>query len=277
MPKIITTNEFIENSIKIHGNKYLYTNTEYIKGNIKVKIICPVHGQFLQSPINHLNTKGCPKCGYSNRPIKSTNNKQIKSLLSDLLDTYTDDMNTIQISFKNGGKYEIMSKTTFSIYWSNEKSIIYEERENFDIQYKLNSQWTFQYAVPNKILNNHSLIACAIHSKFGWGGSSGRSDYNTIDGLRYCIHNYLDTGYKQEIIFNDETESRITNYYIPDGTKVFSYEMGYNTLKKPLKITLNKLVSYGFFIPKDTITPVAYTVYNHFYYDTLNYPLKSVL
>ena len=59
----ITSDEFIKNAIKIHGDKYNYNLTEYKNKNIKIKIICPTHGVFEQSPINHLNKKrGCLKC-----------------------------------------------------------------------------------------------------------------------------------------------------------------------------------------------------------------------
>jgi len=59
----LTTKEFIEKSIKIHGNKYDYSKVEYGKNNhIKVTIICPTHGEFEQMPYSHLSGQGCPKC-----------------------------------------------------------------------------------------------------------------------------------------------------------------------------------------------------------------------
>lgn len=58
-----TTKEFIKKSIKIHGEKYNYDLVEYINSDIKVKIICPVHGIFEQLPRSHVNVKcGCPHC-----------------------------------------------------------------------------------------------------------------------------------------------------------------------------------------------------------------------
>ena len=35
----------------------------YIDSKTKVTIICPKHGEFLQSPNAHLHNYGCPKCG----------------------------------------------------------------------------------------------------------------------------------------------------------------------------------------------------------------------
>lgn len=57
------TTEFIEKAIKIHGLKYDYSKVVFGKNNHeKVEIICPIHGSFFQSPKNHLNNHGCPKC-----------------------------------------------------------------------------------------------------------------------------------------------------------------------------------------------------------------------
>lgn len=59
---------FIEKSIKIHGNKYDYSKVEYINNKIKVKIICPEHGEFEQMPDKHINrSHGCPNCSLRNK------------------------------------------------------------------------------------------------------------------------------------------------------------------------------------------------------------------
>lgn len=58
--------EFIEKSMKIHGDKYDYSNVEYINAKVKVKIICKIHGEFEQTPDSHLNNCGCRKCSNDN-------------------------------------------------------------------------------------------------------------------------------------------------------------------------------------------------------------------
>ena len=62
MGKAKTNEQFIEESKKIHGNKYNYSKTAYINNRTKVCIICPIHGEFLQSPKGHLRGEGCKKC-----------------------------------------------------------------------------------------------------------------------------------------------------------------------------------------------------------------------
>lgn len=62
MPPKKTHQEFINESISINGNKYDYSLVEYINSHIKVKIICPQHGMFKQTPYHHINGHGCIKC-----------------------------------------------------------------------------------------------------------------------------------------------------------------------------------------------------------------------
>ncbi len=65
-----TTEEFIKNSLIIHGSKYDYSNVKYINNNTKVEIICPTHGIFKQTPSNHLNKNGCSQCNTENKRNK---------------------------------------------------------------------------------------------------------------------------------------------------------------------------------------------------------------
>ena len=66
MPAKMSQNEFIRRAKEIHGDKFNYDKVNYINGSTKVIITCPVHGDFLQTPSNHLNG-GCKKCADSNR------------------------------------------------------------------------------------------------------------------------------------------------------------------------------------------------------------------
>lgn len=73
--------QFIEKAIKIHGNKYNYSNIKYKNARTKIDIICPVHGNFKQIAQNHLSNHGCPKCESSKGEQKISNyliNRNIK-------------------------------------------------------------------------------------------------------------------------------------------------------------------------------------------------------
>lgn len=61
--KKLITEEFIKEAKEIHGNKYDYSKVEYINNKTKVCIICPIHGEFWQTPNKHLSGNGCKECG----------------------------------------------------------------------------------------------------------------------------------------------------------------------------------------------------------------------
>ena len=75
--KIKPSEQFIKESIEIHGNKYDYSLVEY-KGSFNdVKIICKKHGIFKQKPVVHINGCGCKKCSNEKlSKIKISNNKE---------------------------------------------------------------------------------------------------------------------------------------------------------------------------------------------------------
>ena len=59
----LSHNEIIYKFVNKHGNKYNYDSVVYTTQMDKVNITCPEHGIFTQRPHDHLNGRGCPKCG----------------------------------------------------------------------------------------------------------------------------------------------------------------------------------------------------------------------
>lgn len=60
--KRLTTEIFIEKAISVHGIKFDYSCANYINNNTKIIIICPIHGEFKQTPNDHLKGRGCASC-----------------------------------------------------------------------------------------------------------------------------------------------------------------------------------------------------------------------
>ena len=57
------TNEtFINKALLIHKGKYDYSLVNYVNNHTKVSIICPLHGEFQQTPHIHLRGCGCYLC-----------------------------------------------------------------------------------------------------------------------------------------------------------------------------------------------------------------------
>lgn len=56
--------EFVlERCFQVHGDKYTYHPETYVNGYTEMTITCPVHGNFTQTPNNHISFgQGCPSC-----------------------------------------------------------------------------------------------------------------------------------------------------------------------------------------------------------------------
>ena len=70
------TEEFILKARDVHGDKYDYSKVEYSKNSVKVCIICPEHGEFWQTPNNHLNGQACQKCYNNRRGVSQKSNTE---------------------------------------------------------------------------------------------------------------------------------------------------------------------------------------------------------
>ena len=81
--QIMSKDEFIERSTKIHNGFYSYNKDKmnFVNTNIRVPIICPIHGEFWQRPAYHLMGGGCPHCQTSkleNELIEFFKNEKIE-------------------------------------------------------------------------------------------------------------------------------------------------------------------------------------------------------
>lgn len=66
MGRLLTVDEFITKSRNKHGDKYDYSKVLYKGQKPKVIIICSTHGDFIQSPSDHLQGNGCQQCCVKN-------------------------------------------------------------------------------------------------------------------------------------------------------------------------------------------------------------------
>ena len=77
---------FIERSKIVHRDKYNYSKVIYINNRTNVIINCPIHGDFLQNPANHMLGKGCKKCANDN--LFLSNDSVIKNIIEKYGDKY---------------------------------------------------------------------------------------------------------------------------------------------------------------------------------------------
>jgi hypothetical protein len=110
MSRRLTTEEFIEKSRKIHGGKYDYSLVDYKNNRTKVTIICPIHGEFKQTPSDHLRGCGCSECSGTKKKNTETFIQEAKVIHGDRYDyslvDYKNVKTKVEIICKIHGKFK---------------------------------------------------------------------------------------------------------------------------------------------------------------------------
>ena len=68
--------DFINKAKQAHGDKYDYSQSVYINSKTPIKIICPIHGEFMQVPTIHVQGHGCMLCGFDRMKESITSNTE---------------------------------------------------------------------------------------------------------------------------------------------------------------------------------------------------------
>ncbi len=97
--KKLTEQKFIKKCIKIHGDKYSYKLVKYVNTYTKVKIVCPIHGIFEQTPNHHMNGQGCKQCGY--KSIKEKQRYTTKHFIQKAKQIHDDKYDYSLVEYKN--------------------------------------------------------------------------------------------------------------------------------------------------------------------------------
>lgn len=113
-----TLESFINDARSVHGDKYDYSRSEYNGIHTPLTIICPIHGEFLQAPNDHLRGQGCPGCkgqkiwDSRGRLTVSDVKEQFKNVYGDLYDyslftEYTNNRTKIPVLCKKHGIFYV--------------------------------------------------------------------------------------------------------------------------------------------------------------------------
>ena len=54
--------DFIEQGSARYAGKYSYRKVDYVSQDGKVVIVCPIHGDFSQTVVEHLKVGACSEC-----------------------------------------------------------------------------------------------------------------------------------------------------------------------------------------------------------------------
>lgn len=176
--KKLTKEEFIEKANNVHNNKYDYSKVKYINTRTKVLIICPIHGEFWQTPNAHLSKQGCPKCATL---IKSD---KLKLSIDEILDRFKllhENKYTYDFSNYKNVDSIISIKCNKHNYWFKQKVYhhlngngcpicnhgIKYNNEEFIIKAKDIHSETYDYSKVNYVNKNTPVeIICSKHGSF---------------------------------------------------------------------------------------------------------------
>jgi very-short-patch-repair endonuclease len=89
----IDTEEFIKQSKLVHGDHFDYSKVEYKNCDTHVVLICKIHGDFIQTPYNHLKSKNCARC--------RGNQKTSKQFIEESIIIHGDKYDYSKVDYKN--------------------------------------------------------------------------------------------------------------------------------------------------------------------------------
>jgi hypothetical protein len=218
----LTKEQFIEKANKIHNNKYDYTFVNYIGCFIKIKIKCPKHGLYEQTPHNHLCGKGCPKCSHLTSKAQKEIYETIKQYESNIelnnktiirpyeLDIYLPNQ---KLAIEYNGIYYHSSK--FLNKHNHYKKFINCKNNNIKLIQIFENEWKTKKEIIKAIIKNElQIIPNYIIKKLN------EQEFNN-----YCKNNNIKKPIKSDIMLG-----AIFNY------KIY-FIIGFNNFNKVLKCT----------------------------------------
>jgi hypothetical protein len=235
----VTLEKFIERSNKIHNNKYDYSLVDYKSIRTKIKIICPEHGVFIQSPLIHLNGCGCSKCSgkysyttqeFIEKANKIHNNKYDYSLVN-----YINSSTRINIICPEHGEFEQLPHSHLKGANCSKCAGIYsyDTAEFIKKANKVHNN-KYDYSLTNYVNQNTKLkIICPKHGEFIQNSNSHLNG----SGCPHCkeskgetlIRNYLlehNIKFNPQYKFKDCKDERVLpfDFYLSEHNICIEYQ-----------------------------------------------------
>lgn len=199
--------QFIESANNKHNNKYDYSLINYINTHTKVKIICPIHGVFEQTPSRHLNSNGCNKCRIQKISNLDEFINKSRKIHGDLYDyslvNYTNNDTPVIIICKKHGEFQVRPRSHTS-----SKSGCPKCWKKYDLSPIDRSKIKFN----NKFTYNNGLVICPIHGNTG-----------------YSIHEHLKTTHGCNKCYEDSRRMLIPEY-LERANKIHNNKYQYELL-----------------------------------------------
>ena len=250
----LTNEEFILRARQVHGWKYDYSKINYINIDTKVCIICPEHGEFWQTPYNHLNGNGCPKCANNLNYTTEEFIKRAKEIHGDKYDyskvEYVNSYNKVCIICPEHGEFYIKPGNHLHGVGCPKCKGKYKTTEEFINEIKKIHDNKYDYT--NTIYNgafNPVRIICLKHGEFITTPHSLLAGC----GCKKCGNEI--SHLKQKL----STEEFIKRARKVHGNKYDYSKVNYINAKTPICITCHKKDKYGNEHGEFWLTPNSHT------------------
>ena len=175
-----TTEEWILKAAPVYNNRYDYSKVIYIDNKTPVTVICPEHGEFLQTPNAHLSGAGCPKCKNKNQTI--------------LFEKLSNSFKELNFNYEFGIKW--LEGQRFDIYNSQFNfAVEYDGLQHYKLVEHFGGESYFKIIQERDVLKNEKCI------------------HNNCKLFR-VKYNYTESDY-QELILNIKNYISNKNNFIP--------------------------------------------------------------
>lgn len=186
---------FINKAIDVHGDKYDYSNIEYITSESKLNILCKTHGEFTQRASHHLEGSGCPICHRENVPVSNEDfltRVKLRFPNLEVLEDFKSVGSLILVKDENDILYRVPSKNLLN---GASPTIRLAVDKNLAFIHKARSIHGDKYSYENSIYTlsmSNINILCREHGMF----SQCANDHLRGRGCPKCANKLISTGMK---------------------------------------------------------------------------------
>lgn len=172
MTKRLSKETVIEKFKVVHGDRYEYSNIQYVNNHTNVTVICKEHGSFRQSPVVHLRGNGCPICSGKKKHTTNEIIKTFKEMYGDEYDysctEYKGALEKFKVLCKHHGEFETIYNNMLR-GWACPKCTKYRKNINQEFLKRAIEVHGDKYDYTKVIYKNCSSkveMICKVHGSF---------------------------------------------------------------------------------------------------------------
>jgi hypothetical protein len=173
----LATEQFVARARKKHGDRFDYSGSVYRTSDTPVTIVCRIHGEFHQTPENHLAGKGCKYCAKNQHPSADQIILRFRAIHGNnyeyALSTFQSTKQRLQVTCRFHGPFTISFYRHLKgtgcpecTHHYNQKAAQYFAKRATKVHGKKYSYTTYKPA-PSKM-----RIVCAAHGVFTQSAAS---------------------------------------------------------------------------------------------------------